>query len=308
VWVRYGGTRWLVATAVAYLAAAGSKETAFVLPLLLVFVPAERTTTTARLGAIAALLALGAALLVWRSHVGALTPMSGDDHYTLLTGLARLLRNLRNYVGRLLPAPVALLALIALARAIDPRRSPRTPGLYGIAVSMFVVPVVWMLLFLGPVLPIVARSEIYLYLPAFGMCVIAAVIASATLSGTPHHPAAVVAVGVFVLAFAGYQASRAGAMHDNLEFSSALVAALRADADLAAHSEAITLVPADPETERYLQDSIGGYLHSVLHRAFPQGTVTGVTEFSGVRVTGTTRRVLCRYHDGQVTLATDIGH
>jgi len=302
MWARHGGSKWLVAAALSYVVAAASKETAFVLPLLLVFIPWDPGSTTRRGAAIAMMAAVGAALFAWRSHAGALTPLSNDAHYDLLTGLVRVLRSLRNYIGRMLPAPVALIAVMAIARTIDARRSTRKVGPSGIAVSVFVAPLVWMLLFLAPVLPIVARSEIYLFLPTFGMCLFAAVIARATLFGVAQHRAAVVAVGLFVLAAAGYQASRAAAMHDNLRFSATLVAALRADVDLAAQGEAITLVPADPETERYLQDSIGGYLYSVLHRAFPQGAVTGVTEYAGMHVTGTTRRVLCRYRDGQVGL------
>jgi hypothetical protein len=306
VWARHGGARWLLAAAVAYVLAASSKETAFALPLLLVFLPHDRATTT-RWSAIAMMAVVGAVLIAWRSHTGALTPSSSDAHYDLLTGLARVLRSLRNYVGRMMPAPVSMIAAMALARIIDARRAASTTGPNSIAVSGFVVPLVWMVLFLAPVLPIVARSEIYLYLPAFGMCLLAAVIARATMVGHSQHRAAAVAVGLFVLAFTAYQTSRAAATHDDLEFSARLIEALRADADLAAHGGAITLVPADPDTERYLQDSIGGYLYSVLHRAFPQGTVTGVTEYAGMRVTGTTRRVQCRYRDGQVTLIHERG-
>jgi hypothetical protein len=306
VWAGGGRTQWLIGTAAAYLAAAGSKETAFVLPVLLLFIPGERATT-ARFGAVAALLCVGGALFAWRSHAGALTPLSSDAHYDLLTGLARVLRSLSNYVGRMLPAPLAMIAAMAIARTIDAQRSTRSAGPFGIALSVFVVPLVWMLLFLAPVLPIVARSEIYLYLPTFGVCLGTAVIARATMFGHAQHRAAAVALGVFVLALTGYQTSRAAATHDNLQFSARLVEALRADADLAARSGEITLVPADPDTERYLQDSIGGYLYSVLHRAFPQQTVTGVTEYSGMRVTGTTRRVQCRYRDGQVTLVHERG-
>jgi hypothetical protein len=302
MWARHGGSKWLVAAALFYLVAAASKETAFVLPLLLVFTPWDPGSATRRGAAIAMMAALGAALFAWRSHAGALTPLSSDAHYDLLTGLARVLRSLRNYIGRMLPAPVALIAVMAIARTIDARRSTRTAGLYAIAVTVFVTPLVWMLSFLAPVLPIVARSEIYLYLPTFGMCLFAAMLARATLFGVAQHRATVVAVGLFVLAAAGYQTSRAAAMHDNLRFSATLVAALRADVDLAAQGEAITLVPADPETERYLQDSIGGYLYSVLHRARPESGITGVTEYAGMHVTGMTRRVLCRYRDGQVAL------
>jgi hypothetical protein len=301
-WVRHGGAHWLLATAVAYLAAAGSKETAFVLPLLLIFIPAERPRTTARFGAIAALLALGAALLVWRAHVGALTPMSGDDHYTLLTGLARVLRSVRNYVGRLLPAPIALITMIAIVRMLDARRRSAPARAQPILVTHFVLPLAWMLLFLLPVLPIVARSEIYVYLPAFGMCLVAAVIARALLLDVSRRGAALATIGVFVLTLAGYQVWRAASMHRDLQFSAILLDAFRADADLANRRGAITLVPADADTERLLQDSIGGYLYSVLHRAFPDGHLTGVTEYAGMHVTGTSARIRAEYRDGRVLL------
>jgi len=242
-WLRHGGAQWLVATAVAYLAAAGSKETAFALPLLLVLIPAERPRRTARVGAIAPLLALGAALLVWArarwrpdADVGR-RPL----HAPHRTGA----RAAERPQLRRSPAPCA----DRVDRADrDPANARSTPT---------------------------ERSD-----------------ASTTDSRDPLCAASRVDAAVW----------RAAAMHRDLQFSATLIEAFRADADLANRSGAITLVPADADTGRLLQDSIGGYLYSVLHRAFPDGHLTGVTEYAGMHVTGTSARVRAEYRDGRVLL------
>lgn len=302
MWCRQGGAPWLAVTMGAYALAALSKETAFMLPLVLLFVAGERQPRSARLIALASLIAIGVALFMWRSHVGAMTPLEADAHYDLLTGIGRIVRSLRNYIARMLPVPLALLILLNVARAIEKRQSGASFGAVSLLVTALVLPLVWIVVFLAPVLPIVARSEIYLYLPAFGVCLLTALFGQLCFMTLKRHRALLLALGVFVAAVGGYQLSRAVAMSRDLQFSARLVAALQADSDLAAHAGDVTLVPAERETEQHLRDSIGGYLYAVLRRAFPDGHVTGTVEYPGMTVTGVSRRVICRFQDGRVTL------
>src|SRR6185436_4595440 len=105
---------------------------------------------------------LGTSLFAWRSHVGALTPFSGDEHYSLLTGIARVARSVQNYSGRMIAAPLALVLLLILARIVDVRRADGGEALVSILIRKMAIafPLAWMLIFLAPVLPIVARSEL----------------------------------------------------------------------------------------------------------------------------------------------------
>jgi hypothetical protein len=307
VWSRNGGTRWLAVAGGAYVLAAFSKETAFLLPLLLVLTPGQLRPRTTWLIGLSVLVVLGLAAFLWRSHVGALTPLSGDEHYDLLTGIARIARGLRNYIGRMIAAPLALVALLAIARSVDMRQAARPAGTYAILATALVFPLVWMLVFLAAVLPVVARSELYLYVPVFGMCLIAGALGMLFRLGLERHRAAVAAVVLFLIVFGAYQLWRAAAMSRYLDFSARLVAALRADPELAARGGTITLVSADANTERFLRDSIGGYLYAVLRRAFPDGRVTGTTQYAGTTPPPEGRRIVCRYAKGVVGLSREGG-
>jgi hypothetical protein len=303
VWTRKGGTRWLVASAVAYILAAASKETGFLLPLLWTLTPGQQRSRATTLGAVVLIALLGASLFAWRSYVGALMPLSGDEHYSLLTGIARVARSVQNYSGRMIGAPLALVVLLILARIVDVRRAGGGEALVSTLISTMAIafPLAWMLIFLAPVLPIVARSELYLYLPVFGMCLLAGALGGSTLFGAARHRAAAIALVVFVIAIGVYQVSRAAVMHGDLEFSARLVHAIRADTDLASRDGAITLVPADAETQRHLRDAIGGYLYAVLRRAFPDGHVTGDVQYE--RAAAGPSTVYCSYR-GDVVLFT----
>jgi hypothetical protein len=95
-----------------------------------------------------------------------------DLHYDLLAPLGRDVHNARNYFQRAVPAPLAL-AIIALlvatrgAWALAHLRSLllRAGRLVPYAIAWFVV---WIAL----VLPLPARSELYLYGAGFGLCLL----------------------------------------------------------------------------------------------------------------------------------------
>jgi hypothetical protein len=108
-----------------------------------------------------------------------------------------------------------------------------------ISVIAIAFPLAWMLMFLAPVLPIVARSELYLYLPVFG---------NVPAGGSAWRVHALrclhdiaqrrIALVVFVIAIGVYQVTRAAAMHRDLEFSARFIDEARVDPDVAARQEA----------------------------------------------------------------------
>jgi hypothetical protein len=300
VWTRNGRSWWLAAAACAYVLALSSKETATLLPLLLLVTPRSTRSLTSRATAVAVLIGAAAAIYWWRSHIGALTPLSGDVHYDLMTPLTRWARGARNYTGRMLAAPLGLLIIMAIAGFAARRRLATRDAWSGMtAVAIFSA--AWMLVFLAPVLPIVARSELYLYVPVFGMCLLAGAAGEALIRGGETNRAVVVAIGLYVAALGAYQMSRSLDIHRDLVFSERLVAALQGNTDLAGQEGAMVLVPSNASTERFLQDSIGGYLHVVLQHAFENERLVGTVQYRGTQSPPGVR-FFCDYRDGEVRL------
>ena len=313
-WIAWdrGGSRWLLAAAaVSYVLAFASKETAALLPLLLLVTPTgQRMFVARRVTAIAAMAVMGAALLAWRGYVGALMPLSLDPHYNMATPLFRWSRNARNYLWRALPAPATLLVVAGLAtwryagrtsgRVPAPPDSPepteprtRTLALYSIA---------WFVVFIAPVLPIVARSELYLYLPGFGFCMLAGALVARAVRDTARVRLAMAAVAVCVLVLSGYQIGRSAALHEDLSFSARFVSRLAESKWIEAGPGPWLLVPDDPVTERFLRDAIGGYLDIVLTRAAGLSMAGGAIGYRGEPTPAHAGVIACLYRDGEVTL------
>jgi hypothetical protein len=301
VWTRNGPAWWLVAAAGAYVLALLSKETATLLPLLLLVTPRPERSLTSRAAAVAMLVAAAAAIYVWRSHVGALTPLSGDVHYDLMTPLTRWARSARNYTGRMIGAPLGLFIIMAIA-GFAARRRIQVVRVWGEPASVAAFSVAWMLVFLAPVLPIVARSELYLYLPVFGMCLLAGAAAEALVRGLETNRTVRAAIVIYIVALGAYQMSRGLEIHRDLVFSERLVAALQGNADLAGREGAVVLIPSDATTERFLQDSIGGYLHVVLQHAFASDRLVGAVQYRGTQPVPVGQRFVCDYRNGEVRL------
>jgi hypothetical protein len=301
VWTRNGRAWWLATAVGAYVLALLSKETATLLPLLLLLTPRPQRSLASRVTAVAILIGAAAAIYLWRSHVGALTPISGDVHYDLMTPLTRWARSARNYAGRMIGAPLGLVVIMAIVGFLARRRfAVAYQRQELIAISVFAV--AWMLVFLAPVLPIVARSELYLYVPVFGMCLLAGYAADAFVGGVETSRAFVFAIALYVLTLGAYQMSRGLEIHRDLVFSEKLVTALEGSPDLAGRDGAVVLVPSDPVTERFLQDSIGGYLHIVLQHTFKNGRLVGVVQYRGTHPSPVGLRFVCEYRDGEVRL------
>jgi hypothetical protein len=308
-WSRQRGAWWLAAATASYLLALLSKETAILLPALLLVSPGGTRPVTARLRGVLLLCGLAALVLWWRAQTGALMPFSNDEHYNLGVPLFRVGRNLRNYVERMLPAPIVLIACAALISRTVKAGTPRTvkvratlpssegrdhARLRGPLWSAILFSLAWTLLLLVPVLGIVARNELYLYLPTFGLCLFAAAVAAPWLDRAALTRVSAGGVALCVVGLAAYQVTRSAAFHDDLVFSSRLVQALADAPAVQRHGGDIALVPGEgDDTRQFLQDAIGGYTPLVARRALGRGSVAG---------TAGTLRLRCDYQDGRVTL------
>ena len=306
VWTRNGRLAWLLGAAGAYLLALLSKETATLLPILLLFTPGSPRAWKSRAAAAALLCGLAVAIYAWRAHIGALTPFSGDAHYDVMTGASRWVRSLQNYTGRMIAAPLGLTLLLLAARSVEKRRTGAAGagGTHSIMGNLFVFPLAWVIAFLAPVLPIVARSELYLYLPVFGVCLLAGLLARALIGNVVPQRTIALVIGVYAFALGAYQVARGIEFHRDLVFSEKLVEAFRHSPDVGTYEGTAVLAPADATTERFLRDSIGGYLHLVLRQALGSARVTGTVHYQGEAQRPAGLRLLCEYRDGEVRLTS----
>ena len=239
---------WLLGAAGAYVLALLSKETATLLPLVLLFTPRPRCTYRSQVFAVIVLCGLGVAIYAWRAHVGAATPFSADAHYKLLTGVSRLGRSLQNYTGRMIVAPMILIVLISVSALLrrqhrNPANSPAAGGTYPIEAGELIFSLVWVLVFLAPVLPIVARSELYLYLPVAGFCFAAGDLASALVRNLPDRRVVATMVACYVIILGTYQIARAREIHRQLVFSERFLVALINSREVARHQGGVLLIP-----------------------------------------------------------------
>jgi hypothetical protein len=273
---------WLLAGAwLCYVLAFLSKETAALLPLVLLACPrGPATTRRQRLGALVLFLCTGAALFYLRSRVGALAPLSADPHYSLGTPLARWTHNGNNYLRRALPAPLALFVLVGAPAAVSAvMRGQPIPVIPRDLARQVLFAGSWFLLFILPVVPINARSELYLYLPGFGLCVLSGYLTHALLDGTRSWRLPIVAVVLLAVGFAGYQTWGNARVHDQLVLSSDLVSTIRQSADRLRTTEFVTLIPDNADTDLALRKSIGGYFQTVLQTSLGREDIRGEVRF-----------------------------
>jgi hypothetical protein len=305
-WIRWhsgDGRSWLALAWLSYLLALTCKETAVLLPLLMFFTPVPgQTLTRTRVVALLGMLLSAVVLLGVRFYVGALMPVSSDPHYDLATPIGRWFRNGRNYFWRALVSPTALVVLAAVARLVDRKRDSDLPHMRAPLSRLARYAAVWFIVFIIPVLPIVARSELYLYLPVLGLCLVAGSLVESLLSGgRTRDPRCLAALVVYVLAVGGFQVSRAAALHADALFSARFLAAVREDDAIAHHTGSVVFIPADAVTSRFLQDAIGGYIGTAVDRAVGRHVPAGV---GGAGTVHEPDALLlhCAYRDGHVTL------
>lgn len=301
MWTRRGRPWWLAAALAAYGLALLSKETATLLPVLLLLTPRSERPLAARTGAVTGFIVLALVIYAWRSQTGALTPFAGDEHYSPAISAVLWTRNAFNYAGRMIAGPLGLLAILSVVRFSFFRRAE---ALYEDSNNPLVFAAAFVVIFLAPVLPISLRSELYLYLPVFGVCLFAGWLASLLSSGIQSRSLAV-AVAVSIVALGGYQIARARDTQQDLRFSENLVAALRRHSSLASTNGSIVLIPSDRATERSLQNAIGGYLYVVLQYAFDGPPRAGAVQYSSEPPHQADMRLTCTYRetDGTVVIS-----
>ena len=172
--------------------------------------------------------------------------------------------------------------------------------------NLFVFPLAWVIAFLAPVLPIVARSELYLYLPVFGVCLLAGLLAQALIWNVAQRRTVAVVVAVYVV---DIRRLSSGARNQPFtatscsrrRWSRRFDAARRSRRTKAPRS---SWYPQMRTTERFLQDAIGGYLSLVLQHALGSTRLTGDTQYAGAASRQAGLRLLCEYRDGEVRLTT----
>ncbi len=302
-WEQGGARRWLVAAGVAYVAAFLSKETAALLPVLMLFTPpAGPLLTRRRILGVAVLLALGAAPMLLRMASGALMPLSTDEHYKWVFALSRWIRGARIYLLRAVPSPAALIALVAGPAAFSLRgrsRTNKTADLSLLRLALYGI--VWFLVFIAPVLPVVARSELYLYLPGFGLCLAAGHVTARLWARLPSGRLLPAMLTIYVAGLAGYQVALAIQSHQVTAFTAAFTRGIRDDPWVRSYHGDVVLVPGDSRTERLLRDGISGYLNVVFSDTFGRTHIFGTIAYADASIpAGNDPRVVCIYDGRQV--------
>jgi hypothetical protein len=196
-------------------------------------------------------------------------------------------------------APLCLLVLLGLARLINRHRSrPAGPHPSLVRPDVIAFAAAFVVAFTAPVLPIPLRSELYLYLPVFGVCLFAGWLSRLLVSRIERRPL-VIALGLYVAGLGGYQVARSMDIHRDLAFSEKLVSGLRGWAN----SEGVlVLVPSDDVTERFLRDAVGGYFSFVVQRATRNPRVTGAVQYRRDPARQGDLRLSCTYRQGVPSL------
>jgi hypothetical protein len=293
---------WLCGTSIFYAAALLSKETAALLPVLLLFTPAEGSLfTRRRLATAGVLIAIALGILVLRVHVGAAMPTTSDPHYRLMTPPRVWLRNLEVYIPRAIPSQIGLIVLVCLPVAVLRRRQHapiewNTPGI----LSLTLFALVWFFVYMAPVLPIPARSELYLYFPTAGLCLLVGSVVDAALPTSQLGTSGLLALTIYTFLFGSYQVSRNRVLHEDLVFSSRLMKKVRVTLD--GYTGHVSVVPADLRTAQFLSDSVWGYGDLMLKMATGRDDVSGDVAYKGEVGSPGSLRLECQYSGREVTL------
>ena len=305
-WLRWERTDrhvWLGAVWLFYTMAFLSKETAILLPVLLLLTPTDsgRTAASRRWLAVLILSATAAAILLVRASVGAVLPNTTDPHYALMMPASRWLRNTEVYAGRMIPSALAMLAIVGGPAAVIAWR--RGVSIQGTPHSLHreaIYAITWSAIFILPVLPIVARSELYLYLPGFGLCLFAGSLTDTMLSIARSGRLEAITLTIYVLLLGGYQISRSAGLHEDLMFSADLMGELRQE--LRSYSGSVGIIPADVRTSRLLRDSVGGYGDLMLKMASGRYEVNGFIDYDHHEIRPDVLAIECTYLNGDVIL------
>lgn len=306
-WLRWEGNdaRWLFLTAVCYVLAVLAKETAALLPILLLFSGTEqcRLLSKRRLLAAAAISVSAVIPLYLRILAGGLMPISGDQHYSFDLSARRLFRSFEVYLPRALPSAAALLLVVGLPgvarwrvfREVWTQPYTRRLILYGL---------VWFLVFMLPVFPIPGRSELYLYLPGAGWCFLAGHLADRMLSAIKPRAQLVASLfAVYVAALLSYQITRNIHAREIQTFTAAFVQSIREDQWFRLYRGSVLIVPVDNTTERLLREGVSGYGGAVVSYGLQTDRIQANVAYSDqTREAEQAERVFCTFSNAHVLL------
>jgi hypothetical protein len=304
-WLRWNRTErlpWLLGACTCYAAALLSKETAVLLPVLLLLAPHGGTPhNKRRWHAAAAMFAIALGILALRAYVGAAMPTTSDPHYGLMTPPSRWLRNLEVYIPRAIPSAAGMIVFVALPAAVMLWRQHARPS-WNVArlLSLTAFAIGWFLVFMLPVLPIPARSELYLYFPTVGLCLVVGSIVDVVLARLDMQTLEYVTLTIYILVFGGYQLSRSRILHEDLIFSLRLANEVRQT--LGSYSGSVVVVPADLKTAQFLTDSVWGYGDVMLKIATGRRDVSGSIDYEHEGGPPSALRLDCEYAGGKVHL------
>jgi hypothetical protein len=308
-WIRWqtsGEVRWAAASGVLYVTALLCKESAVLLPALLLFTPVRRPAFGRRGPAAALMMAAGAVVVAMRAVVGARLPVPNAAY--AIGSPTLILENIWNYFTRAAPAPAVIVLLAALAWAVhragaaaDSFRNRESARPSGLTPTVATYGLLWFLVFTAPVLPMPARSELYLYLAGFGLCLMAGMAADALLRDLSGAGQLAV-VAILVAAGGAYQAGRAADARDTARFSETLAAALQESPLLQGYSGIVSLEPHDAGTAGRLKDAVGGNFDPALRVILARGDISGSIIYPGEGIAPAGLRLWCEVRGGRVVL------
>jgi hypothetical protein len=307
-WLRWDGreVRWLVLTTMCYVAAFLAKETAALLPILLLFTsPSQsRVSFERRLLPVAAISVSALIPLYLRIAAGGLMPGTGDHHYFFDLTAGRFFRSFEIYLPRALPSAAALVLVVGLPGLIR-WRTARDVATQSETARWAGYGMLWFLVFLLPVFPIAARSELYLYLPGAGWCFLCGYLVDRLLVAVEPPPRLLVSLlAIYIVAALSFQIVRNLHAREVQRFTAAFVEAVREDDWFRTAHGSVMIEPTDSTTEGLLREGVGGYIDAVLANALGSTRMHGAVAYADrPQDSMQTQKVLCTFSNGHVLLA-----
>ncbi|MFC2155424.1 hypothetical protein ACFLRB_02900 [Acidobacteriota bacterium] len=279
-------------TALAYFAALLSKETAAAAPIFIFFFVlfdfnGEAKTNSfvnrvkSGLISIAVFVPPLIAYFLLRFNSDAMLPFTAPDVYRYSFSPLLILKNLSEYIVRagLLDLYIIIVFLLIMAAVyLFKKAGNREKETFNLQV--FACGVLWFLIFLLPLLPIPARSDLYVYLPQVGLHIAAlTVLASCWKSSPPRKGwlryTAFFLIGLLAAGWVGYLFSKAVPIGEKGEasagFSEQVVLALH---DIPAKST-IIIIDKHHSSKNSPSKVIAYGFHSLLNLYYPDKKLTG---------------------------------
>ena len=202
-WHESQRSRWVLISSGCYLLAVLSKETAVLLPSLLLVTPSYRAALTRRSITAVLLMVAGAAVVFGvRMRVGAMMPGTLDSHYGLIQPAVRWARNLENYLGRVFPSALGLLAIAGIPAWLHQRRTGTGWDRRNLR-DLVVFAIAWFVSSFSRFFLSFAERTVFISAGS-GMSACWPISRRHVVNARASGRLAVISVGVYILAFGGY--------------------------------------------------------------------------------------------------------